>query len=442
MPDQKITILAIESSCDETSAAVITREHNQPVILSNIVSSQIDLHAKTGGVVPEVASRAHMEAIIHVIQEALQRANPKIQDTSSKKFLNILNTNSQDSQKLTANSYKLTADMLSKITHIAVTAGPGLIGSLLVGFNTAKSLSYALDIPIIPINHIEGHIYSAFGGETPRDKIQDTNNSQITNSKFLKHVIASEAKQSKSDQPPEGGSPFGRLTAPRRGISLWKTKSFPILALTVSGGHTSLTLIKDHGAYEHIGGTLDDAAGEAFDKVAKLLDLGYPGGPAVSKVAAKFRQTGTRTGLALPLPLAHDKSYNFSFSGLKTSVLNTLRKAEREYEDNPQKLAEFKAELACVFEETAVKHLIDKTLKATKKYRVKTVLLAGGVSANQHLRKQLSYQLSAISLQLIMPPLDLCGDNAAMIGVAAYYHVLRNDLKNYDEISVDSNLKL
>jgi len=233
MSNKEIKILAIETSCDETAAAVIGEKDDRPMILSNIVSSQVDMHAKTGGVVPEVASRAHMEAMIPVIEEALREEN--------------------------LNSKLKIDNCLKDITHIAITVGPGLIGSLLVGFNTAKSLAYALNIPIIPINHIEGHIYSAF-----------TEKFSIINNQFL--------NKSQINNFQKAGS--YKLTP----------ESFPILALTVSGGHTSLTLVKDHGVYENIGSTLDDAAGEAFDKVAKLLGLGYPGGPAVSKIAAAYRE--------------------------------------------------------------------------------------------------------------------------------------------------------
>lgn len=430
MKNNNLKILAIETSCDETAAAVIANstheitngstklrnyEWKNPVILSNVVSSQVDLHAKTGGVVPEVASRAHVESILPVIEEALdQTIKSQISKVKSQNY----GMNHYDkSGKLKANSpkgapqswgYKLEPDLLSEVSHIAVTVGPGLIGSLLVGFNTAKALAYALNVPIVPINHIEGHIYSAF----TQNRI--TNNQEP----ITKNLQAN---------PPAGGL---------------KPNSFPILALTVSGGHTSLTLMHDHGVYKTIGATLDDAAGEAFDKVAKLLDLGYPGGPAVSKVAADFRKNGKRSGLELPLPLAKDSSYNFSFSGLKTSVLYALRKAEKELQNNPHKLSTFKQELACVFEETAVSHLVDKTLKAIKQHEIKTVLLAGGVSANSYLRENLANELAKTDIDLLLPPMELTGDNAAMIGLAAYYHILRGDVLQWNEIEVDSNLKI
>jgi len=281
MQGKPIKILAVETSCDETAAAIIGEKASQAseasaasgreaVVLSSVVSSQIDLHAKTGGIVPEVASRAHVESIIPVIEEALLQANN--QET---RYNNQLNSNIQyqTPKKLTADSSKLKADLLGQITHLAVTAGPGLIGSLLVGFNTAKAMAYALDIPIVPINHIEGHIYSALSGEN--SKIQETITKQIRNP---------------NDQNPE----------PRKLMKLEASQAleagikFPILSLTVSGGHTSLTLMRDHGVYENIGSTRDDAAGEAFDKVAQLLGLGFPGGPAISKLAEKFRNGNSK----------------------------------------------------------------------------------------------------------------------------------------------------
>ncbi|OQB06137.1 MAG: tRNA N6-adenosine threonylcarbamoyltransferase [bacterium ADurb.Bin212] len=394
--NDQIKILAIETSCDETSVAVIGVENGNPVILSNVVSSQIDLHAKTGGVVPEVASRAHMEAMIPVIKEALLRANSKF------KIQNL---------KFNENSKLEIENSLKEITHVAVTAGPGLIGSLLVGFNTAKSLAYALDLPIIPVNHIEGHIYSALAEKFSIFNFQFSNKSHIQNSRSVTCNLS--------------------------------PATFPILALTVSGGHTSLTLVHNHGEYENIGQTLDDAAGEAFDKVAKLLGLGYPGGPEVSKIAKQYRNTknGDDT-IELPLPLSRDNSCNFSFSGLKTAVINVWRKAEEEYENQPEKIEEFKAELAAKFEETAIAHLIDKTLKALRATGAKNVVLAGGVSANNYLRENMQKELKGLGVALLMPPMELCGDNAAMIGLAAYYHIIRENVSNWHEIKIDSNFRL
>ena len=418
---QDIKILAIETSCDETAAAVIgvgqlaigNKQLAVPVTLSNIVSSQVDLHAKTGGVVPEVASRAHMEAIFPVVAEALldSTQNSKLQASSLIPSDRMTNGQIDGNCKMESGKYSEAIRVLqNEIDYIAVTAGPGLVGSLLVGFNAAKSLAYALDKPIIPINHIEGHIYSAFG----QDDIKD--------GKF----------------------------------------DFPVLSLTVSGGHTSITLMKNHGEYENIGQTLDDAAGEAFDKVAKLLGLGYPGGPAVSKLASEHRnklqvtnnnlQEATKAenyklkivnyqkGLVFPRPILNDGTFNFSFSGLKTAVLQHVLNVRKERE-----LTEGdKQEICAAFEDAAVDVLVKKTIRAAKKYEPKMIILAGGVAANEHLRGSLAKAISDEQLTTIyMPvPKKLSGDNAVMIGLAAYYHIQKDNISSWDKVKVDSNLEL
>jgi len=347
---KEIKILALESSCDETAAAVIGVENSFPVILSNIVSSQADLHAKIGGVVPEVASRAHMEAMVPVVEEALEIASIGIDD----------------------------------ITHIAATNGPGLIGSLLVGFNAAKTIAFARNLPFLPINHIEGHIYSALNGEKDID--------------------------------------------------------FPILALTVSGGHTSITLVKDHGLYETIGETIDDAAGEAFDKVAKLLDLGYPGGPIVSQFAQEFRKKAVGSDINFPRPLKDKPNFDFSFSGLKTAVLTEVVK-------NGADSKACKEEICFAFEEAAVDVLCSKAIKAARKYRPHGLLLAGGVAANSRLREELIIRIEKYNdeveekngMSFYLPGKGMAGDNAAMIGLAVYYHTQINDIPELFSTAVDSN---
>ena len=521
MRTKDIKILAIETSCDETAAAVIgcageisndqfsvsnqlnnlTMKQWQnkdskyyPVILSNVVSSQIDLHAKTGGVVPEVASRAHMESIIPVIQEALSQGISNFQFPISNEISNDKISNKAN-QANSANE----ANPLSQITHIAVTAGPGLIGSLLVGFNTAKAMAYALDLPIVPINHIEGHIYSALAEQNPNDKIQITNKSQILNSKT-------------NEVPTKQGLPGSRSEGIGTNQANEAIIKFPILALTVSGGHTSLTLMRDHGVYETIGQTRDDAAGEAFDKVAKLLNLGYPGGPAVSRLADEYRKknpnykiqisnkiqssnpkktnrlTTNNYRLVLPRPMINDKSFDFSFSGLKTAVLDVVRQysssesSNREVFDSSRQARTIsdnrKAEICAAFEDATVDVLVTKTLRAAEKYQPKSIILAGGVAANKRLRHELADRLSQIPksklqisnkfqnpnsknpneaneapkgplsegannlIKLLLPPAELCGDNAAMIGMAAYYHILRGDTKKWNQIKIDSNLKM
>lgn len=313
---QMIRILAIETSCDETAAAVV---ENGTRMLSNVIASQTDLHAKYGGVFPEVASRKHVELIYAVIRQAMQQAHIGYDDLDA----------------------------------IAVTKGPGLVGSLLVGVNAAKGLALARRKPLIGVNHIEGHIYS-----------------------------------------------------------LWLTEAaaeieFPLLTLVVSGGHTELYLMRDHGVYEHLGGTLDDAAGEAFDKVGRLLGLPYPGGPAIDKAATQGNAQAYRFPRAV---MQSEHGYNFSFSGLKTAVLRQTKK----FDNNRLPVND----LAASFQAAVVESLVSKTLQAAQEHGVTAVHLAGGVSANRALRQAMSQQ---IDLPVRYPPPVLCTDNAAMIGAAAYW---------------------
>jgi len=313
-------ILGIESSCDETAAAVV---ENGREILSNAVASQVDLHAQFGGIFPEVASRQHILSIYPIVDQALKDAHLKLSD----------------------------------LDGIAVTQGPGLPGSLVVGINMAKGLAIGSGLPLLGINHLEGHLYSAWLGE--------------------------EGKKKKK--------------APR----------FPLLALIVSGGHTELVLMKDHLVYERLGGTLDDAAGEAFDKVARLLELGYPGGPVIQEAA----QDGDPKAFDFPRSWLDD-SFNFSFSGLKTSVLRTVQQLEKQKSKLP------KENLAASFQAAVVDVLFQKTLRAAEEFGTKDILIAGGVSANQALRDKFKGQKK---FSVHIPPLFLCTDNAAMIAGAGCY---------------------
>ncbi len=445
----KLKILAIESSCDETAAAVIGEdEAGNPIVLSNIVSSQVDLHAKTGGVVPEVASRAHMEAINPVIALALLEAQQ--QEISNSKFLisnqapnsnhknDLKFGNSDKNSKLKTDNYQEAISLLGDITHIAVTNGPGLIGSLLAGFNAAKTIAYSRDLPIIPINHIEGHIYSSFARE-------------ITLECHPELVSGSQDKgipdQVRNDKSKLDNIQYQILNADFQ---------FPILALTVSGGHTSLTIMRDHGKYETIGTTIDDAVGEAYDKVARLLELGYPGGSAVSKLASKFRESEVRSQkldgssslkpqtsnrIVFPRPIMHDGTFNFSLSGLKTAVLQKViefKKNSTDLDDNQ------KMEITAAFEEAVLDVLSFKLINAAKKHLPKVIIMAGGVSANGYLREHLEKRLQDVmpDISFKTPPMALTGDNAAMIGLAAYYHVKSGDIQRWNEIHTDSNLKL
>ena len=310
-----VNILAFESSCDETSVSIIKDGKEE---IATVVLTQIDIHKLFGGVVPEVASRHHIENITIVIEECLNKAHMTMND----------------------------------IDAIAVTYGPGLIGSLLIGVQAAKTLSYLFHKPLIPVHHIAGHIYA--------------NN-------------------------------------------LVEEMKFPLIALVVSGGHTELVYMKDNYSFEKIGGTLDDAVGEAYDKVARVIGLPYPGGPAVDKLAHVGKDT-----YSLPVPL-DDDTYHFSFSGLKSAVINLSH-------NETQRGNEIRKEdLACSFQNRVVEILSKKTMKALKEYHVDRLIVAGGVAANQGLRENLQKLCHENNIHLIIPPMKYCTDNAAMIAAAGYY---------------------
>lgn len=333
-----VILLAIETSCDETSAAVIK---DGKEILSNIISSQIPVHQKFGGVVPEIASRKHIELINGVIKEALEAASLTFND----------------------------------LDGVAVTYGPGLVGALLVGVSAAKAISLAQDIPLIAINHIEGHIYANF------------------------------------------------LENP--------SLQFPLVCLVVSGGHSDLVAIYDYGNYEILGRTRDDAAGEAFDKIARALGLGYPGGPLIDELA----KSGNPSAYELPKAYLEGDSLDFSFSGLKSSVLNLLNKANMKDEEVN------KSDLAASFQKAVTDVLVDKTMMAAKRIGTKQIILAGGVAANQGLRNSLQREAEKNNIEVTFPKIILCTDNAAMIGCAAYYKYLRRE---YAPLTLNAtpNLKL
>jgi len=334
-----VKILGIETSCDETACAVVSDGVEE---LASTVASSADLHEKTGGVVPEVAARKQVESITPVIETCLQEAgieNPK-----------------------------------QEIDAIAVTVGPGLIGSLLVGVEAAKALSLAWNKPLVPVNHLIGHIYGNFVDGQTAAEIQ-----------------------------------------------------FPAVVLIVSGGHTDLVIMRDHGKFEYLGGTLDDAAGEAFDKVARLMGLSkYLGGAMLSGKAAEC-QDNVLMG-RLPRPMMDREGFDFSFSGLKTAVLRLVEK-----EKYPVEV------VACEFEEAATEVLVEKTVKAAKKVKAASILLGGGVAANQKLRTRLKYAAEEISTPVFVPPLKYCGDSAVYIASAAYFNYLPKPLA---EITADPSLTI
>jgi N6-L-threonylcarbamoyladenine synthase len=324
--NQKQTlILGIETSCDETAAAVVA---NGSAILSNIISSQVDLHARFGGVVPEIASRHHLLLINKLIEGALSEANLNFKDLSA----------------------------------IAVSHGPGLVGALLIGVSTAKALAYALRLPLVAVNHLEAHLYANYLSGAPRD--------------------------------------------------------YPAVILIVSGGHTELLLLEAPDKLTPLGCTRDDAAGEAFDKVARVLELGYPGGPLIDKIAT----TGNPNAIDFPRAWLNgngkEESFDFSFSGLKTAVINHLYHARRRGD------AINIPDLVASFQEALVEVLVEKTVTAARLHQAKTVMMAGGVAANTRLRSRLAERLTTELPTATMhcPPLELCTDNAAMIAAAAYPH--------------------
>lgn len=352
-------ILAIETSCDETAAAVVSGP--PPVIESGVVASQIDLHKKYGGVFPELASRAHTETIIPVIEEALEKADRNI----------------------------------DSIDAIAVTVGPGLIGSLLVGVNAAKALAFATEKPLIPVNHLEGHIYA----------------------NFIDHPDA----------------------------------KFPILALTVAGGHTQLVLMKKHLSYHVIGKTRDDSAGEAFDKVAKLLGLGYPGGQIIERVAREGdekrydfpRGMMARSTRAQGHPEQGRRvgeGYDFSFSGLKTAVLYQTQKMSQD------EIKKATPDLVASFQQAVVDVLVAKTIQAAREFHPRSIFLSGGVAANTLLRETLGMKVKQEfpDTLFVMPELLYCTDNAAMIGVAAVYRhkASAGGIASWEEVEADPNATL
>lgn len=332
-------ILAIETSCDETSAAVV-RDGKE--VLSNVISSQIEFHKKYGGIVPEVAARKHIEVISPVIKEAM--GNIAFNDLDA----------------------------------VAVTYGPGLVGSLIVGLCAAKAIAWSLNKPLIGVNHLEGHIYANFLVPSPQS------------------------------------------LAPQ----------FPFICLLVSGGHTMIIKVNGHGQYETLGRTRDDAAGEAYDKVARLLGLGYPGGPVIDQLA----KTGDPKAVRFTRPMLHD-GYDFSFSGIKTAVVNYVNRNRDVLSQVP--------DLAASFQQAVVDVLIEKTVRAALDHGCRTVTIAGGVSANSLLRSQLQQRGKEAGLNVLIPSFEYCTDNAAMIACAAFYKVSSLGFRASDlNISPVASLKI
>ncbi len=386
-------IMAFESSCDETAISIIKVTGEKLEILANEISSQVKLHAKWGGVVPNLAAREHVKNISPLFDLALQNAAVKISD----------------------------------IDLIAVTQGPGLIPALMVATGFAKTLAYFYAKPLIGIHHIEGHIYANFVGIS---KSQFPISKQIQKTNLLKI---------KREYP-------SIIENCELKIENSLNIKFPILCLVVSGGHTQLVLMKDHLKYEIIGQTLDDAVGEAFDKVARILSIGYPGGPNVAAWAAKFQISNFKFQISLPRPMLHKKNFDFSFSGLKTAVLYETKKHPELLKDG-----QYIGEVCHEFQQAAIDVLIAKTIKAAQQYEPRTIMLAGGVSANKELRKQLGEAISKFlpTTEYKIPDTSLTGDNAAMIGAAAAFRwqkmsdsQRKKACQAWSNLQPDANLKL
>ena len=316
-----VYILGIESSCDETSVSIVKNGYEE---IATVTNTQIDIHKEYGGVVPEIASREHVKNVTIIIEECLRQANMTMDD----------------------------------ITAIAVTYGPGLVGSLLVGIEAAKTLAYVNNKPLVPVNHMSGHIYA--------------NN-------------------------------------------LTSRMKFPLIALVISGGHTELIYMKNHYEFKRIGATLDDAVGECYDKVARVINVNYPGGPTIDKWAHEGNDT-----YPLPLPL-NDNTYNFSFSGLKSAVINLVHNETQRGNDIRKK------DLACSFQKVVVEVLAKKTMKAINDYSVNNLIVAGGVAANKGIRERLEFECNREKINLTVPEFRFCTDNAAMIAASGYYAYIRGD---------------
>ncbi len=327
-----MNILSLESSCDETAIALLKVGKDFLSLEKNQVYSQVNIHQKYGGVVPELAARKHVETIIPLLTENLGK------------------------------------NKLKDIDYISITSGPGLTTSLLLGITVAKTLAYINNIPLIPINHIEGHIYSNW----------------LSNKELRKN----------------------------------DKKYFPSLILIISGGHTELILMKGHGDYQLLGQTLDDAVGEAFDKVAKMMNLGYPGGPIVSKLA----EQGNNKEYDFPRPMLTSNNFNFSFSGLKTAVLYTLQKKQKINKKD-------RYNICSSFQQAVVDVLTKKTIKAAQKYKVNSIMIGGGVAANNQIKESIKEESKKLKISLFTPHLKYTGDNAAMIAMATYYRLISKNAK-------------
>jgi len=397
-------ILAIETSCDETAISLIeTKKEGKKVnftVLGNEISSQIALHTQYGGVFPMMAKREHGKNILHVLEKVLKEAKMHSISKKSQPDLKLENKVIKllDRENEIQDRWPLIMPFIKKpkIDVIAVTTGPGLEPALWVGISFAKALSTYWDIPIVKVNHMEGHVFSIFPKKTKKFTV-DIN----------------------------------------EGI-------FPMLSLLVSGGHTELVLVKEGMKYKKIGQTRDDAAGEAFDKVARMLNMPYPGGPEISKMAAINRKRDKSSSIQLPRPMIYSKDYDFSFSGLKTAVLYLVRDLKIQ---NPNVLEDIniKQKIAREFEDATIETLVHKTIKAIKQYKIQTLIVGGGVSANSYLQQIMIEKIkeNKLKVKVHFPSKALTGDNALMIAIAGYFQAKdKKFVKNINKIKAEGNLSL
>ncbi|USN94880.1 MAG: tRNA (adenosine(37)-N6)-threonylcarbamoyltransferase complex transferase subunit TsaD [Candidatus Nomurabacteria bacterium] len=380
-------ILGIETSCDETAIAILSTQKDSDEethfeILSNCIASQAQIHAKYGGVFPAVAKREHAKALVPILELALREAG-MIQEKSGE----VDKTRLEKAKEILERETGLYEDLLvfakkydiKGVDQLAVTRGPGLEPTLWVGINFAKALSVLWDIPLIPINHMEGHIFSVFA---------EDGNKNFT----------------------------------------IREDMFPFISLLVSGGHSELVKVDGWGMYKILGETKDDAVGEAFDKVARMLGLPYPGGPEISKIADKHRKIHEKEEIGFPRPMMHEKSYDFSFSGLKTAVRYYVEKNQDDMD---------KSEVARAFEDAAVDVLVKKTVDAMKEFGSNMLVVGGGVAANSYLKERLIKELS--DTKIFYPRSDLSGDNALMVAIASFYF---GQSIPVDEIRAEGNLRI
>ncbi|MCD6178017.1 tRNA (adenosine(37)-N6)-threonylcarbamoyltransferase complex transferase subunit TsaD [bacterium] len=385
-------ILGIETSCDDTCIAIINAQKKNGFcfdILSDIVSSQIEIHKKWGGVWPTLAKRAHQQNLVPVLEQSLKKAG-KIKVLQSKS--EIKKSKLRNLEKILKREPELLRDFVGfiskfkkpKIDILAVTTGPGLEPCLWTGVNFARALSFIWNIPLVAVNHIEAHIYANL----------------INHSQFI----------------------------------------FPAICLVVSGGHTQLILMKDYGKYKILGETRDDAAGECLDKIARILGLEYPGGPIIAKLAERFKKekSKTRINITLPRPMIFSKNYDFSFSGLKTAVLYDFKKRSV----HTQRKKEYIYQMCFEAQQAVIDVLIKKTIKATKNYKAKAIILGGGVSANTQLQKQITKKVKQEipGCKIIFPLPQYCTDNAVMTAIAGFFH--KKDKKSWQEVKAEADLRL